>query len=155
MVMSTTTQHRHPYSEMSGSNYSDRPAQAMLIYDHDAVPRTLHRTMSRPHLFSAFRAAFGPAARSRPLGGSAFAHRFGFTFGGGARQQQRQSSTVVSTSLKSTLFRPITVLLIFAPILTGYLGVWQVQRLKWKLALIDEIDHNLSKDPIVLPPHVK
>lgn len=115
--------------------------------------------MSRP-LFTAFRAAMGarPLARAGRHGVSSpnfnfttgFGAGSGFTFGG-----SRQASTMVSTSLKSTLFRPITVLLAFAPILTGYLGVWQVQRLKWKLELIDEIDHNLTKAPIVLPPHVK
>lgn len=57
--------------------------------------------------------------------------------------------------MRSTIFRPITMILLIAPLLTGYLGVWQVQRLNWKLALIDEVDHNLAKDPIALPGRVK
>lgn len=111
----------------------------------------VHTTMSRPQFFNAFRSAFSqrtvrsgafsPFAFSRP----AKAGPFG----------SRASSGVVSTSMRSTLFRPITMILVIAPLLTGYLGVWQVQRLKWKLALIDEVDTNLAKDPIVLPGQVK
>lgn len=112
--------------------------------------------MSRP-LFSAFRAAF--RAGGVPLGPrnprSAFNFTAGLGAGAGFTFGSRHASTVVSTSMRSTLFRPITILLAFAPILCGYLGVWQVQRLKWKLALIDEIDHNLTKAPIALPLHVK
>ncbi|BEJ15364.1 hypothetical protein CspHIS471_0411310 [Cutaneotrichosporon sp. HIS471] len=113
--------------------------------------------MSRP-LFSAFRAAF--RAGGAPFGSRAAPRStFNFTAGLGAGAgftfgARHASSTVVSTSMRSTLFRPITILLAFAPILCGYLGVWQVQRLKWKLALIDEIDHNLTKAPIALPSHV-
>lgn len=114
--------------------------------------------MSRP-LFSAFRAAF--RAGGAPFGTRSSAPRSAFNFtaglgaGAGFTFGSRHASTVVSTSMRATLFRPITIILAFAPILCGYLGVWQVQRLKWKLDLIDEIDHNLSKNPIALPAHVK
>ncbi|WVN87651.1 uncharacterized protein L203_102834 [Cryptococcus depauperatus CBS 7841] len=58
------------------------------------------------------------------------------------------------TKPKSQLLRPTTILLIFVPILTGYLGYWQLQRLKWKLALIEEVDRNMAKAPMLLPNHI-
>ena len=41
------------------------------------------------------------------------------------------------------------------PIVTFALGTWQVQRLKWKVALIDELEEKLQREPMPLPPHVK
>ncbi|TXT08781.1 hypothetical protein VHUM_02909 [Vanrija humicola] len=111
--------------------------------------------MSRPQsIFSALRSALP----RRPLGTaqSPLAHAR-FRFGGSSSSNgprpnfTRPSSTVTNNSTRSTLLRPITLVLIIAPLLTGYLGVWQVQRLKWKVALIEEVDRNLAKDPIVLP----
>jgi surfeit locus 1 family protein len=118
--------------------------------------------MSRPQaLFSAFRAAL-PRRPVAPHSGR------GFTFGAGAGSSSSSSSSGFSgarfgagsrplhtASFKNTLLRPITVVLIFAPILTGYLGVWQVQRLKWKVALIEEVDRNLAKEPMALPGKIK
>lgn len=100
--------------------------------------------MSGPFLFSTLRGAFSRRAAGTGFAGASF--RF---------QQRRNAGTITSTSLKSTVFRPITLVLLIAPLLTGYLGVWQVQRLKWKLALIDEVDHNLAKDPLPLPGKIK
>ncbi|WOO83404.1 Surfeit locus protein 1 [Vanrija pseudolonga] len=108
--------------------------------------------MSRPQsIFSALRSALPrrPLSAS-PSPVSPFARpRFGFS--GPSSHSIRPSSTVTNNSTRSTLLRPITLVLIIAPLLTGYLGVWQVQRLKWKVALIEEVDRNLAKDPIVLP----
>ncbi|KAL1406120.1 surf-like protein [Vanrija albida] len=103
--------------------------------------------MSRPQ---SFLSALRSALPRRPLGASpsAFARA---RAGGPSANPTRNSSTVTNNSLRSTLLRPITVVLLIAPLLTGYLGVWQVQRLKWKVALIEEVDRNLAKDPIVLP----
>jgi surfeit locus 1 family protein len=47
-----------------------------------------------------------------------------------------------------------------APLLIGlggaailiWLGVWQVQRLEWKTAILDEIDSRISAAPVDLPP---
>lgn len=43
----------------------------------------------------------------------------------------------------------------FIPLFTFGLGVWQIRRLKWKVALIDELDEKLDREPIALPPRVK
>lgn len=40
------------------------------------------------------------------------------------------------------------------PIFTFYLGTWQVQRLKWKVALIDELEEKLQREPIPLPKRI-
>ena len=47
------------------------------------------------------------------------------------------------------------VLVGIIPIFTFALGTWQVQRLKWKVALIDELEEKLQREPMPLPPHVK
>jgi hypothetical protein len=67
------------------------------------------------------------------------------------------SSSSGSSSGSRSGFRltPTTAVLCCVPILTAYLGVWQVQRLKWKLGLIADVDRNLSKDPMVLPNEIK
>jgi surfeit locus 1 family protein len=41
------------------------------------------------------------------------------------------------------------------PIVTFGLGVWQVKRLRWKLDLIEEIQSNIEREPIVLPQNIK
>jgi surfeit locus 1 family protein len=41
------------------------------------------------------------------------------------------------------------------PIFTFTLGTWQLQRLQWKVDLIDELREKLEREPIVLPRQVK
>lgn len=60
-----------------------------------------------------------------------------------------------SGSFRSQMLKPTSILLVFVPIVCGFLGVWQVKRLRWKVALIDEVDRNLHKDPLVLPANIK
>lgn len=60
-----------------------------------------------------------------------------------------------STSSRKIKFGPMTVILCCVPLLTGYLGVWQIQRLNWKLGLIEDVDRNLSKDPLILPDDIE
>ncbi|GBE77684.1 Cytochrome oxidase assembly protein [Sparassis crispa] len=40
------------------------------------------------------------------------------------------------------------------PIFTFALGTWQVQRLKWKVALIDELEEKLHLEPMLLPKQI-
>lgn len=47
------------------------------------------------------------------------------------------------------------LLLMAIPTFTFGLGIWQLRRLKWKLALIDEIDDKLAREPMELPPRIK
>ncbi|KAE8268142.1 hypothetical protein A4X09_0g4192 [Tilletia walkeri] len=49
---------------------------------------------------------------------------------------------------------PTTLVLGFIPIFTAGLGLWQLQRLKWKVSLIEELEDKLRKDPIVLPKNI-
>ncbi|OXC68299.1 mitochondrial protein required for respiration [Cryptococcus neoformans Bt63] len=62
--------------------------------------------------------------------------------------------TPKSSSTISILLRPTSLILIFVPILTGFLGVWQLKRLRWKLDLIEEVDRNLHKEPMLLPGNI-
>lgn len=56
---------------------------------------------------------------------------------------------------KYSLLSPTMILLGFVPIFTFALGTWQVQRLKWKINLIDELEEKLQRDPLILPRHIK
>ncbi|KAG9084182.1 surf-like protein [Ceratobasidium sp. UAMH 11750] len=49
---------------------------------------------------------------------------------------------------------PTTLVLGFIPIFTFGLGTWQVQRLQWKLALIDELDEKARREPLILPKRI-
>lgn len=50
---------------------------------------------------------------------------------------------------------PTMVLIGIMPIFTFSLGVWQLQRLKWKINLIDELEEKLQLQPLSLPPNIK
>jgi surfeit locus 1 family protein len=43
----------------------------------------------------------------------------------------------------------------FIPIFTFGLGTWQIQRLQWKLALIDELEEKARREPLILPKRIK
>ncbi|KAF7307065.1 SURF1-like protein [Mycena indigotica] len=49
---------------------------------------------------------------------------------------------------------PTMVLLGFVPIFTLGLGTWQLQRLQWKVALIDELEEKLQLQAIALPKRI-
>jgi len=46
------------------------------------------------------------------------------------------------------------VLVGIMPFFTFALGTWQVQRLKWKVNLIDELEEKLRREPLMLPPKI-
>jgi len=50
---------------------------------------------------------------------------------------------------------PTTIVLIMVPIFTFGLGCWQIQRLRWKVGLIEEVERNMKREPMVLPAHIK
>ncbi|KAH7886146.1 SURF1 family-domain-containing protein [Phlebopus sp. FC_14] len=49
---------------------------------------------------------------------------------------------------------PTVLLLGFIPIFTFALGTWQMQRLQWKVSLIDELEEKLQREPILLPKRI-
>lgn len=67
-----------------------------------------------------------------------------------AHEQQQQYRAKQTSRLT-----PTTILLGVTPILTFALGTWQIQRLKWKVDLIDELQEKLQRPPMVLPDFVK
>jgi surfeit locus 1 family protein len=68
---------------------------------------------------------------------------------------RQSSSTQYTTSTRNFKLTPTTAVLCFVPVLTGFLGVWQLQRLKWKVQLIEDVDTAMAKDPMILPNEIK
>lgn len=56
---------------------------------------------------------------------------------------------------KSWYKSPALIVLACVPLLTGFLGYWQIQRLKWKLSLIEELEDKLRREPMRLPSNIK
>jgi len=54
-----------------------------------------------------------------------------------------------------SFLNPTLVTLGLIPVLTFALGTWQVERLKWKVDLIDQLSEKLQRVPIPLPGKVK
>ncbi len=67
----------------------------------------------------------------------------------------RRYASPFPTAYRGTLLRPLNFLVVLIPIFTFSLGIWQIRRLRWKVALIDEIERNLARDPMVLPANIK
>ncbi|KDQ17754.1 hypothetical protein BOTBODRAFT_105153 [Botryobasidium botryosum FD-172 SS1] len=60
-----------------------------------------------------------------------------------------------SSKPKSSWLTPTTLVLGFIPIFTFGLGTWQIQRLRWKVALIDELEEKVRREPMTLPKNIK
>ncbi|KIK30142.1 hypothetical protein PISMIDRAFT_88127 [Pisolithus microcarpus 441] len=60
-------------------------------------------------------------------------------------------SPTTYTARKDSWYSPTILLLGFIPVFTFALGTWQLQRLQWKINLIDELEEKLERDPILLP----
>ena len=50
---------------------------------------------------------------------------------------------------------PVLYVLAVVPVFTLWLGFWQLRRLKWKVALMDELDDKLRRDPLRFPRNIK
>ena len=73
---------------------------------------------------------------------------------------RRESTTTAPQPLGQKARRypwltPTMVLVGIMPFFTFALGTWQVQRLKWKVNLIDELEEKLRREPLILPPKIK
>lgn len=66
-----------------------------------------------------------------------------------------ESSSAGYKAKREPWITPTMVLVGLIPIFTFALGTWQVQRLKWKVAFIDELEEKLQREAMPLPPHVK
>ena len=80
--------------------------------------------------------------------------------GRNVRSQFRQSTNSSQSharqeTLRAQIMRPTTIVLILVPIFTFGLGCWQIQRLRWKVGLIEEVERNMKREPMVLPAHIK
>uniref|UniRef100_A0A0H5GAB2 SURF1-like protein n=1 Tax=Leucosporidium scottii TaxID=5278 RepID=A0A0H5GAB2_9BASI len=69
----------------------------------------------------------------------------------------RQHATPAPRSQRSpyqTRSRPFIFVLGLMPIFTFGLGTWQIQRLKWKLDMIEQLENKLHKEPVRLPANI-
>jgi len=72
------------------------------------------------------------------------------------RSQHTENGPGSSYSAKRYSFlSPTFIALGLIPVLTFALGTWQVQRLRWKVDLIDQLTEKLQREPILLPSKVK
>ncbi|KAJ7619228.1 mitochondrial protein required for respiration [Mycena polygramma] len=71
-------------------------------------------------------------------------------------QQLRLNTSDASTysPRRAPWVTPTMILLGFVPIFTFGLGTWQLQRLQWKVALIDELEEKLQLPPLSLPKRI-
>jgi len=74
--------------------------------------------------------------------------------------RRHQSSSLPSqpdtTSNRSKSDNSIAGTLVFLfPVVTFFLGVWQVYRLQWKLGLIEDTGRKLDEDPVELPSDLR
>jgi hypothetical protein len=91
--------------------------------------------------------------RSRLCGGST---RLLSRIGRPIRSQHTENGPGSPYSAKRHSFlSPTFVALGLIPVLTFALGTWQVQRLRWKVDLIDQLTEKLQREPIPLPSKVK
>jgi surfeit locus 1 family protein len=56
---------------------------------------------------------------------------------------------------RDSWFNPTMLIVGFIPLFTFGLGTWQLQRLQWKIALIDELEEKLQLEPMSLPKRIK
>ncbi|KAG6332590.1 hypothetical protein ID866_6496 [Astraeus odoratus] len=97
-------------------------------------------------MFSILRTA---SLRSRPLQRSSTGIRSrGFV------HTEETASSSAYTARKDAWYSPAVLLLGFIPVFTFGLGTWQLQRLQWKVNLIDELEEKLQREPILLPRRI-
>lgn len=75
-----------------------------------------------------------------------------------AARLRAESTTSTSQTYKvkrEPWITPTMILVGIIPIFTFALGTWQVKRLKWKVALIDELEEKLQREPMFLPKRIK
>jgi surfeit locus 1 family protein len=71
------------------------------------------------------------------------------------RRAESTTTTPAYKAKKDSLLSPTMILLGIVPIFTFALGTWQVERLKWKINLIDELQEKLAREPMLLPGKLK
>lgn len=69
----------------------------------------------------------------------------------GYTDYEPRQSPPTAKDKKERRFQPALFVLLAVPLLCGYLAVWQIERLKWKVELIDELEMNLLRPPLRLP----
>ncbi|ORX69910.1 hypothetical protein DL89DRAFT_283547 [Linderina pennispora] len=95
---------------------------------------------------------------------SAFTSTFKSRFANLTRQGSRQTrgyarrlgadDSIAEAEWRSQLYSWKTLGLCTIPLIAFGLGTWQVQRLQWKLALLDEVNDKMHRSPIAFPLRV-
>lgn len=70
-------------------------------------------------------------------------------------RQPKINVPAIYKARRESWMKPTIILLGIMPIFTFALGTWQLQRLKWKINLIDELEEKLQLQPLHLPANIK
>ncbi|ORY78862.1 SURF1 family-domain-containing protein, partial [Leucosporidium creatinivorum] len=68
--------------------------------------------------------------------------------------RQHAAAPASQPSPYQTRSRPFIFVLGLMPIFTFGLGTWQIQRLQWKLDMIEQLENKLHKEPVRLPANI-
>ncbi|KAG0143918.1 hypothetical protein CROQUDRAFT_80559 [Cronartium quercuum f. sp. fusiforme G11] len=132
------------------STYFTRPLRGSAA----VFLRGRSRTVTAPNCFNIGSAAL--SIRGQPslafCLSFATASRINRTGRTGSYTEPLDTSTWKARTAKR--WTPMTVVLICVPLLTFGLGTWQVQRLKWKQHLIQDLEDKMRVDPIRLPESI-
>jgi len=118
---------------------------------------SIHQAMSRIglHSLSVLRSRALPALRSNIPARVSRNARSPFQYRQSTSSSSSSSNNAQRETLRAQIMNPTTIVLIMVPIFTFGLGCWQIQRLRWKVGLIEEVERNMKREPMVLPAHIK
>ncbi|KAJ1876806.1 surf-like protein, partial [Kickxella alabastrina] len=66
-------------------------------------------------------------------------------------QKLHADDSIIDAEWKGRLYSWKTIGMCTIPLIALGLGTWQAQRLKWKLALLDEVNDRMHRRPVALP----
>ncbi|KAJ2380500.1 diphthine synthase, partial [Coemansia sp. RSA 2611] len=126
--------------------------EAEILRTHAIDLDSLNRTLKDKYKLEPFQSALGRFAAHQPRGVAT--RRFPPLQRRWYAQRLGADDSVLTSEWKQLLLSWKTLGLIAIPITAFALGTWQVYRLKWKLALLDDVNDRMHRRPIPLPLHV-
>lgn len=121
---------------------------------HLTSTRDLCRAMFRPSLPSILRIRPAATRSSCALRSRLSKRNHDFHWSSARRDEQAPEQNAYQAK-RSTSLTPLMMLLGITPVITFALGTWQIQRLQWKVDLIDDLQEKLQRAPMELPNFVE